>query len=215
MSVPLIFVIGLGIPTTILIVSLWFVVKSTQRNWLYAESLARSLGLIIEPAKISRFGTYDLSKAHGQLRGKPFELFNFTTGSGKSTQLWCGLCVTTKTNATLQFSISRRWFGVKSGLPPNLPPLVTGNLDFDRTWSLRSNRPDSLRSILLPEDHKRLITLHRRGMRGLVQLKKGALVFLEKGSFTRARNARFEEVAQLLCDLADRADLAASPRFEI
>jgi hypothetical protein len=147
----------------------------------------------------------------GELRGKPAEVFAYTTGSGKTRQSWAAIAVRAKAASELTFSLKQRtpFFDIVARLfRKNV--VGSGDLSFDKKWSLQSNQPDFMRSALLPEMRGNITRLNAGGLAsgGHYKYELNTVQYAEPGTFSNAKFcARFPKIAEIVCDLADVADV--------
>jgi hypothetical protein len=187
-----------------LVVVVIFAIAIIQGNKATAnlKQLGEKLGLRLEVQ--GRF-----SKKHrlvGVLRDKSVEFYSYTTGSGKSQQKWAAVAVSVKVASLLTFSLKRRlslFEFIARRFRKNAVEM--GDADFDKAWVLITNRPDYMRAALLPEMREKILRLSGGGMRSANYKHEFHTVqYSEQGSFSSAKLCdRFEEIAGLLCDLAD------------
>jgi hypothetical protein len=148
----------------------------------------------------------------GELRGKPAEIFSYTTGSGKSQQRWVAISVGVKTSGGLTFSLKRRMtlFEFVARLFRK-NETGTGNAAFDKKWVLITNQPQFMQTALLPEMREKIMRLSGGALAsGRYTLVLQKVQYAEQGSFSSAKFcARFEEIAGLVCDLADVVEIGA------
>lgn len=148
----------------------------------------------------------------GELRGKTAEFFSYTTGSGKSQQRWVAIAVGVKATSGLAFSLKRkmsifefiaRMFRKNS--------VETGDVVFDKAWALTTNQPDFMRAALLAEMREKILRLSGGGLSSAnYQYNFHTVQYSEQGSFGSAKLcARLEEIAGLVCDLADVVEVYA------
>lgn len=89
---------------------------------------------------------------------------------------------------------------------------------FDAAWFMRSNRPEFFSAALMPELRAKLMAAHAAGSRGNFTIKDDLVKYAEVGSFSDAKRcARFPALTDIVCDLADIAEIApdgdgAAPR---
>lgn len=148
----------------------------------------------------------------GELRGKAVELFSYTTGSGKSQQRWAAIAVRVKASGGLTFSLKRRMslFEFIARLFRK-NSVETGDPAFDRQWVLTTNQPDFMRSALLPEMREKIVRLSGGGLSSAnYKYDLYTVRYSEQGSFGSGKLcARFGEIVDLLCDLADVVEVGA------
>lgn len=183
----------------------WFGAKSSAKAKENMRRLAGSLGLEAtnEPPTFGIF--HPLPRAAGRIRGKSVELYNYTTGSGKSRRTWSAVAVTPAADGGLTFALSRQGFGSAVRSLFGAKEITVGHAEFDRTWFIQTNQPDFFRAALLPEVQEKF-----RPFDGTFKLEHGKVTYVEEGMFSDdERCRRFESVAALACDLADIAEVHA------
>jgi hypothetical protein len=169
--------------------------KRTAEN---VRQMAATLGLQVEdkPPVLGIF--YTGARASGQLRERRVELFPFSTGAGKSRVEWCAV--------SAALAAASRLTGTKE--------IQVGDAGFDRTWFIQTNQPEFLREALLPELREKITALMRESgasARGPEFKLDGSTVrYAEMGTFSDpARCRRCERAVEIVCDLADVAEVFA------
>ncbi|HEX2854591.1 MAG TPA: hypothetical protein VHO24_15275 [Opitutaceae bacterium] len=192
---------------------IWLAVTSAKKTAVRFQQLATNLGLTLEPARVTLGIFHSAPRASGERRGKKMELFTYTTGSGKSRTSWCAISAQPRADGGLTFGLSRQGFGSKIAQLFGSREIQVGDPAFDDTWFIQTNRPDFFGAALLPEMRARLTHATRNASRGgSFKLEHGKVVYAEVGSFhDEMRCARFESVAEVICDLADVAEVHANP----
>jgi hypothetical protein len=185
--------------------------KRTAEN---VRQMAVTLGLQFEDKPPAMGIFYPEARAAGQLRGKRVELFPFSTGSGKSRVQWCAVSAAVPAASRLTFHLRRQGFGTKLMELFGAKEIQVGDAEFDRTWFIQTNQPEFLREALLPELRGKIASLMResgasaRGME--FKLDGSAVRYAEMGNFSDpARCRRCEHAAEIVCDLADVAEVFA------
>jgi hypothetical protein len=198
--------LGLGVPTLIV----WLAVVQARKTRANFTQLADKLGLQVEAAQPTLGVFLTAPRARGLTDGRSAELYTFTKGSGKSRTQWCGLSVQLQVPAELSFDLTPQgfaskvagWFGVKE--------ITVGNARFDDAFFVRTNQPDLLPAALVPDIQGRLLAAQQAGAKGAFKLEKGALAYVEQGSFASpALCAHFVAAAEPLRDLALAAEVVA------
>ena len=183
--------------------------KQGKRTRERLQVLADSLGLELEPPVITLGLFYGLPRAKGLLRGKHVAFFNYTTGAGKTRKTWSAITARPSVTTSLTFSLKKQGFGTKIAGWFGAKEITVGEPVFDAAWFVQTNRPDFLRAALVPELQAKLLAAQRAGASGHFELKDGMVKYVELGSFTTARIARFPTLMDLTCDLADVAEVSA------
>jgi hypothetical protein len=152
------------------------------------------------------------SRAEGTFRGKRVEVYSFSTGSGKSRQLWAAISATPKADGGLNFMFRRQGFGTRVMEMFGTREIEVGDPDFDRVWFIQTNQPDFLRAALLPEIRSRISSFAQKNVRGpQIEVESGAVRYAEMGSFSNgALTERIVRAAEVVCDLADIAEVFAT-----
>jgi hypothetical protein len=151
----------------------------------------------------------ELPVVTGARRGKPVKVFSYTTGSGKQRQTWAALVVAPASPTRLTFALSRQGFGARLQEVFGAKEIVVGDPAFDAAWFIQTNDPDFFRAALIPELRARLQAARAEGAKGRFELKDGVVGYVEEGSFySPARCRRYAKMVDLLCDLADVAEVA-------
>lgn len=180
-----------------------------------AQGLAERLGLTLEPATPTWGRFYPPPRAIGTVRGKRVELFSYSTGSGKSRKTWAAISVAPAIPGGLTFSLTRQGLGSRVLSLFGAKEIEVGNRAFDDRWFIQTNQPEFLRAALLPELQAKLMALDRTTLPGSVQLADGVVKYAEQGSFDRREICeRIAAVLDVLCDLADVAEVWAQSRQE-
>jgi len=172
------------------------------------EALGGRLGL-----KLDTQGRYFKKyRLLGEFRGRPVEVFSYTTGSGRSKRTWAAVAVQVKATGGLTFSLKRRmtFFEVVAKLFRKNEAKI-GDETFDKKWVLTTNRPDFMCTALLPEMREKILRLSGGSFAsGFYKCETYKVQYAEQGSFATAKVcARFDNLAALVCDLADVVEVGA------
>ena len=190
---------------------LWIAVKSAKQASLRMAQLAANLGLTMETSQVTLGIFHSAPKASGLRRGKRMEIFTYTTGSGKSRTSWAAIAAWARSDGGLTFTLSRQGFGTKIAQLFGSREIQVGDPAFDAAWFIQTNRPEFLAAALLPEVRAKLDAAARGGSRGSLKLEHGRVIYAEVGGFgDNKRCERFEGIADVVCDLADVAEVHAS-----
>jgi hypothetical protein len=190
------------------VVVLRLAAKSSERTWHRVRELAASFGLEMAPPAVT-FGVFHGQiHAGGNLRGKRVELFNYSTGSGKSRTTWSAVTARPPARTTLTFRLKKQGFGTKIAELFGVKEIAVGDPQFDAAWFVQTNQPDFLRAALVSELQAKLLAAQRAGANGLFELKDGVVKYAEIGGFSDARLGRFPALIDLVCDLADLAEVS-------
>lgn len=179
--------------------------------------MAETLGLefTVKPPALGLF--YSEARAAGQLRGKQVELFPFATGSGKSRIQWCAVSAAVPVAGSLTFHLRQQGFGTKVMELFGAREISVGEAEFDRTWFIQTNQPEFFREALLPELRDKISALlhaARMPARSMeLKLDQNVVRYAEIGSFSSADSCtRCLRAAEIVCDLADLAEVAAGQK---
>lgn len=187
------------------IAMIWAVVKSTRRIRENMARLAADLGLRLDPPEQPKSWLAPPQRALGHIRGKAVLIHTYSTGSGKSRRTWTALAVTPNLKGNLTFSLSREGFGTRVRQLFGAKEITVGNREFDEAWFVQTNDPDFLRAALLPELQQKF-----RPFRGTFKLENSAVSYVEEGIIQNdERRLRYVQAADLVCDLADVAEVHA------
>lgn len=167
---------------------------------------AAALGLEVKSGK----GWTASPEAEGMRGGRILRVNTFTTGSGKSRQVWLAAGMATGVRGGLELEFKRQgfattvaeWFGAKE--------VKVGEPGFDGRWFVRTNRPEFVRAALLPEMRTRIDEAGTLGGRAIkIEVKDGWARYVEQGGVNPKACARVERLLPLLEELAVLADVAA------
>jgi len=179
--------------------------KQAGKNFV---AMADKLGLTLETT--GRF--FKKHRLTGQLRGKPVEVFSYTTGAGKSRRTWAAMAVAVGKTGGLTFSLERKvaFIDFFARLFRKID-VKTGDEVFDQQWLLKTNQPELMRAILLPELRQKLMRYAGDGISSPgFKLETYRVQYSEQGSFSTMKVCRrIEECTGLLCDLADAVEVGA------
>lgn len=186
---------------------IWGLVATRQRIEDNLRLLAGQLGLNFQPAA----GWTNSPRLAGALRGKPAEVFTYTTGSGKSQQTWAALTVRADRGSGLVFKLRPQGFETKVMEFFGQHEITVGDPAFDAAWFVQTNEREFLGAALIPELREKLMVAQRTGARGKFELENGVVKYTESGTFDdAARTKRYAELADVMTDLADVAEVFAS-----
>lgn len=183
--------------------------KATERNWHRLHALATSLGLEMAPPAVTLGFFHGELRARGTLRGKRVEIFNYSTGTGKSRTTWSAVSARPPVRTDLTFGFKKQGFGTKVAEWFGAKEITVGEPQFDTAWFVVTNQPDFLRAALVPELQVRLLAAQKAGANGHFELKDGTVRYSEIGGFNEVRIARLPALVDLTCDLADVAEVSA------
>lgn len=182
-----------------------FAAKASARARDNVHRLATRLGLVLEAAQPVLGIFYPQPRATGVIRGKAVTLYNYSTGSGKSRRTWSAVAATPAGGGRLTFKLSRQGIGTKLREFFGAKEITVGNPEFDAAWFVQTNEPDYFRAALLPELLEKF-----RPFKGTFKMEKGVVNYVEEGQFnSEDRCLRFEPATEVVCDLADIAEVFA------
>ncbi|ACB74212.1 hypothetical protein [Opitutus terrae] len=186
--------------------------RANERGHQNLEQLARRLGLTLPPQR-KQFGFWPNARGAGLFRGKPAELYAFTTGSGKSRERWVALALTPKAAGGLTFRITRQGFGSRVAELFGAREITIGDPAFDDRWFIQTNQPEFFAAALIPELRARLnqaVDASGRAHRAALKLENASVVYAEAGDFSNDRLCeRLARIAEVVADLADVAEVFA------
>ncbi len=185
---------------------IWAVVAQTRRAAANLQKLAAQLGLDFDAGG----GWLNRPRVAGSLHGRHVRIFNYTTGSGKSSTTWSAITAELSAPSPLTFTLKRQGFSTKIAEFFGAHEITVGDAEFDQAWFVQTNQPDFMRAALIPELRAKLMAVLHAGLAGSFQLKGGEVKYAEIGTFADARRtSRFAALAEVACDLADVAEVAA------
>jgi len=185
------------------IVALVLTRKNTTRN---LQGLATQLGLEFLPAP----SWFKKPRVAGMRRGRAVQLYNYSTGYGKSRRTWSAVSAHPAGDGKLTFALRKRDLTTRLNQLFGPKPITVGDAEFDKGWYVQTNQPDFLRAALIPELRTRLMDVRRAGAKGAFELEHAVVKYAETGTFILGKRAtRFPALADMVCDLADLADVAA------
>jgi hypothetical protein len=176
-----------------------------QRTAENLQKLGGKVGLELKPS----VGPRKSPGLAGTLRGKPVEIFSYSTSTGKSSTPWVAITIQLTVPNGLTFKLQKQGFGTKVMEFFGVHEVTVGDPVFDRAWFVRTNRPDFLRAALIPELREKLMVVQRSSSLGTFELKGGLVKYAETGTFANApRMEQLVPLVDLLGDLADVAEVA-------
>lgn len=147
-----------------------------------------------------------LPTVRGQYGGRTLRFFSFTTGSGKSRQVWQALGLSCANPHGLTLQLGSQNFLSAIGTMLGMQDVQVGDAAFDQRFVVKTSDPDYLRAALLPELRAELLQRwSQRCMGANVKLSGGEIVYAELGSF--AETAVAERMKALLPPLSALATL--------
>jgi hypothetical protein len=190
---------------------IWIAVTSAKKARLRFAQLAGELGLMVEPGAVTLGIFSSAPRASGERRGKKLEIYTYSTGSGKSRTSWAAISAQPRGDGGLTFALSRQGFGSKIAQLFGSREIQVGDPAFDAAWFIQTNRGEFFAAALLPEVRAKLDAAAREGSRGSFKLEHGKVVYAEVGGFgDNKRCLRFQSIADVVCDLADIAEVHGS-----
>lgn len=185
----------------------WGSVAARRRTAENLQKLAGQLGLEFQPAA----GWTQSPRVSGTLRGKPAEVFTYSTGSGKTRKTWAAVSVRPAGNSGLTFALQKQGLGTKISELFGAREITVGEPVFDAAWFIQTNQPDYFRPALLPEIRQKLTAVRCAGARGKFECNGGLVKYAEVGSFYQwQRTERFVALADVVGDLAEVVEVAGT-----
>ena len=185
--------------------SIWTAKVARRQTAENLQRLAAQLGLDFQPAA----GWTGTPRVTGVLRGKPLEVYSFTTGSGKSRRRWAALSIRPAGAGGLTFTLRRQGLGTKISEFFGTREIRVGDPAFDAAWFVQANQPEFFGAALIPELRAKLMAVQRGEAGGKFELKDGLVKYVEPGTLADAkRTLRFATIADVAGDLADIAEVA-------
>ena len=186
------------------LVAAWIV--SRKRITRNLQSIATQLGLEFSPAP----SWFMQPRVAGPRRGRAVQIFNYSTGSGKTRRVWSAISAHPAGDGRLTFALRKRYLTTRINQIFGPRPITTGDEEFDKAWFVQTNQPEFLRAALIPELRVQLMEARRAGAKGKLELEHAVVKYSESGYFTSAKCVgRFLALADVVCDLADVAEVAA------
>jgi hypothetical protein len=177
--------------------------KTTQ----HLQELANQLQLKFMPPA----GWLKMPTVVGTLRGRTMQLFNFSTGFGRSKRNWSAVSALPAGDGRMTLSIRRNALTTRLNHIFGPKRVTTGDSEFDEAWYVQTNQSEFVSAALIQEIRTRFMEARRAGAKGYFELQQGLVKYVESGYFTSPKCvARFGVAANLVCDLADIADVAVS-----
>ncbi len=190
-----------------------FGARESAKVWARVQGMATRLGLGLPPPKLVLGMFYPPPRATGMIRGKRVEIFNFSTGSGKSRKTWSALSAAPQASGGLTFSFVRQGLGTRLRGMFGAKEIKVGDRVFDEHWFIETNQPDFFRAALLPELRVKFSIREGATPPGSFTLEDGVVKYVEAGSFSSDEKcARFEHLIEVVCDLADVAEVWAAQK---
>ncbi len=151
----------------------------------------------------------------GILRGKTVEVFTEISGWGgpgrQTSEPTISARPTQDTGLTFQL-VTRTSFSKIGEEIGGWHSLATCDAVFDAAWFVQSNRPEYFVVALLPELRGKLLAVHAAGLKGRFELAEFLVKYIPlDDSFSDANFcARIPAILDILCDLAEIAEVAPS-----
>lgn len=200
--------ISLCIFATVVVVILTAGYYRAEKAGENLEELSKRLGLVLKTT--GRF--FKKHSLSGGFRGKPAEVYSYTTGSGKSTRHWAAIAVTVSKTGGLTFSLERKTVFIDFFARMfRRNDVKTGDEIFDRQWVLKTNQPELMRAILLPELRQKLMHYAGDGISSpSFKLETYRVQYSEQGSFSSDKVCqRIAGCAEVLCELVEIVEVSA------
>jgi hypothetical protein len=189
--------------------AIWAGRVQKQRTTANLQKLAVQLGLEF----VAATGWTGRPSVTGTLRGKKADFFTYVTSSGKSSTAWAAVTVQAATAGALTFSLEKRGFVTKIEKLFGAHEAVVDDAEFAQAWFVQTNQPDFMSAALIPELRTKLTAARQAGAKGKFELKGDKVKYAEMGGFADTKlSKRFAALADVMCDLADVAEVAAEGR---
>jgi hypothetical protein len=186
--------------------AIWAGRVQKQRTTANLQKLAAQLGLEFVPAA----GWTGRPCVTGTLRGKKTDFFSYVTSTGKSSTAWAAVTVQVAAAGGLTFALEKRGFVTKIEKLFGAHEAVVDDAEFAKAWFVQTNQPDFMSAALIPELRAKLMAARQAGANGKFELKDGKVKYVEIGGFGDTKlTDRFAALADVMCDLADVAEVAA------
>ncbi|HEV8072925.1 MAG TPA: hypothetical protein VGP21_02245 [Opitutaceae bacterium] len=186
--------------------AIWAGRVQKQRTTANLQKLAAQLSLEFVPAA----GWTGRPSVTGTLRGKKTDFFSYVTSTGKSSTAWAAVTVQVAAAGGLTFSLEKRGFVTKIEKLFGAHEAVVDDAAFAKAWFVQTNQPDFMSAALIPELRAKLMAARQAGANGNFGLKSGQVKYAEVGGFADAKlSERLAALADVMCDLADVAEVAA------
>ncbi|HTB80103.1 MAG TPA: hypothetical protein VK717_04370 [Opitutaceae bacterium] len=185
---------------------IWAAVAQKRRTTANLQKLAAQLGL----EYVTAVGWMGRARVNGTLLGRKIDFFSYVTGSGKSSTTWAAVTAQAATAGPLTFTLQKQGFGTKIAELFGAHEITVGDGEFDAAWFVQTNQPEFLRAALIPELRAKLMAVRRAGATGKFELKGSEIKYAEVGTFAEVKRIeRFATLADVMCDLASVAEVAA------
>ncbi|MGE9294161.1 MAG: hypothetical protein ACQKBW_11150 [Puniceicoccales bacterium] len=170
--------------------------------------LSEKLGLELTVPEASMFGIYRRNPTlYGRYRGREMSIAPKGYGLDNTRQTDIAIRVATRAPESLSFTLVRQKVLSKLGQIGRLKYTPTGDSEFDRLYSIRSNAPESTAEFFNRERRRSVEKEWGRG-NGFLELHKGTLIYLEFGlPYTDEKRALVEHMTECCCDLAEELDI--------
>ncbi len=186
---------------------IWAGAVQTRKARANLQAIADRLGLSVqEPAKKSIFAGSN-TRVVGTFRGRPVQLYTYTTGSGKNRTTWCALSLQAGMPRDFSLKISGENLFTKAGRMLGIDDVTLGDPAFDEKLYVKTKQPDFVRAALIPEVRMRMVDAWKkhRGL-GAFTVEGGEVKYAEMGNFANAKVCdRFPDMLEIAVDLAEIA----------
>ncbi len=188
-------------------------VMTHLRNFRKLEAQMAALGekfeleLTVPPATM--LGLYRRNPTlYGRYRGRELAIFPKGYGLDNTRQTDMAIRVATRAPAKLRFTVVKQKALSKLGQVGRLKYTPTGDTEFDRLFSIRSNNPEGVATFFGREWQRTFENEWTQG-NGFLELKDGTLTYLEFGlAYDEKKRRVLEHMVERCCDLAEELDLA-------
>ncbi|MBC2595552.1 hypothetical protein H5P28_14895 [Ruficoccus amylovorans] len=182
--------------------------RNFRKMEVQMRQLGETLGLELTVPPASMLGLYRRNPTlYGRFRGREISIFPKGYGLDNTRQTDIAIRVATRAPSKLRFTVARQKALAKLGQVGRLKYTPTGDPDFDREFSIRSNDPEKVASFFGRERQRVFETEWVEG-NGFLELSDGTLTYLEFGlPYDESKRLVLEHMAVRCCDLAEELDL--------
>lgn len=193
----------------VVVLIIWAVRGQARKTRDQLHAFAQRTGLRIQEQTV--LGFTSVQSLEGEQAGRVIRYWTYSTGSGKSRTTWVALGVRPRTEAGLQFDLTRQNFGSKLMEMFGVKEIQVGDPVFDRAWFVRTNQPDFFAAALVSSIRARLLAEPAGRWGARYKLENGLVHYVEQGHFSGMEVVeRLERQLPLLHELADVAEVFAS-----
>ena len=182
------------------------------RNFRKLETQMRILGekfgLELTVPEATMLGMYRRNPTlYGRYRGREMSIYPKGYGLDNTRQTDMAIRVATRAATSARFTLAKQKALAKLGQVGRLKYSPTGDADFDRLFSIRSNNPEAIAE-LFGRERRRTFEKEWAEGNGFLELKDGTLTYLEFGlAYDEQKRLIIEHMAERCCDLAEELDI--------